>query len=98
MRAEGRQRGAAYMGEHSHVRPAASKGRLERGRKARSFPSFLVPPCGELLLLAEWTPAGRSTAATHAPRDLQACKQLFGINDDNYYAVSTAVAGIMMGM
>lgn len=28
----------------------------------------------------------------------QVCKQLFGINDDNYYTVSTAVAGIMMGM
>lgn len=29
---------------------------------------------------------------------LEVCKQLFGVNDDNYYNVSTAVAGIMMGM
>lgn len=29
---------------------------------------------------------------------LEVSKQLFGINDDNYYTVSTAVASIMMGM
>ncbi|GAX78755.1 hypothetical protein CEUSTIGMA_g6192.t1 [Chlamydomonas eustigma] len=29
---------------------------------------------------------------------LEVSKVLFGVNDDNYYAVSTAVAGIMMGM
>jgi len=36
--------------------------------------------------------------AIHPLLRVQVCKQLFGINDDNYYAVSTAVASIMMGM
>jgi len=29
---------------------------------------------------------------------LEQLKTLYGVNDDNYYTVSTAVAGIMMGM
>eukprot|EP00798_Chlamydomonas_sp_ICE-L_P031723 gene31723-6924_t len=29
---------------------------------------------------------------------LEVCKALFGVNDDNYYTVSTAIAGIMMSM
>ena len=28
---------------------------------------------------------------------LEVCKTMFGVNDDNYYTVSSAVAGIMMG-
>ncbi len=29
---------------------------------------------------------------------LEVAKVMFGVNDENFYAVSTAVAGIMMGM
>lgn len=57
----------------------------------------LPPDCADFVYVCMEGKEGNATMSEYFHM-LEVCKQLFGINDDNYYTVSTAVAGIMMGM
>ncbi|GFH16347.1 uncharacterized protein HaLaN_12745 [Haematococcus lacustris] len=57
----------------------------------------LPADCADFVYMALEGKEGSATMSEYFHM-LEVCKQLFGIDDDNYYTVSTAVAGIMMGM
>jgi hypothetical protein len=57
----------------------------------------LPPDCADFVYVCLEGKEGCATMSEYFHM-LEVCKQLFGINDENYFTVSTAVASIMMGM
>ncbi|KAF5834777.1 hypothetical protein DUNSADRAFT_8418 [Dunaliella salina] len=57
----------------------------------------LPPDCADFVYVCMEGKEGAASMGEYFHM-LEVCKQLFGINDENYYQVSTAVASIMMGM
>jgi len=57
----------------------------------------LPPECADFVYMCMEGKEGNAAMSEYFHM-LEVCKALFGIDDSNYYTVSTAVAGIMMGM
>eukprot|EP00197_Chlamydomonas_leiostraca_P002398 CAMPEP_0202858516 /NCGR_PEP_ID=MMETSP1391-20130828/1014_1 /ASSEMBLY_ACC=CAM_ASM_000867 /TAXON_ID=1034604 /ORGANISM="Chlamydomonas leiostraca, Strain SAG 11-49" /LENGTH=627 /DNA_ID=CAMNT_0049537441 /DNA_START=96 /DNA_END=1979 /DNA_ORIENTATION=+ len=87
---------------HVHVPEDAGEGARAAGGplgldSQKYIEMGLPPDCADFVWVALEGAEG-STNMSEYFHMLEVCKALFGINDDNYYTVSTAVAGIMMGM
>ncbi|KAJ9528442.1 hypothetical protein QJQ45_020276, partial [Haematococcus lacustris] len=84
-----------------HVHPVEGCTRAEDGGLGLASQKYvdmgLPADCADFVYMALEGKEGSATMSEYFHM-LEVCKQLFGIDDDNYYTVSTAVAGIMMGM